>query len=211
MSKKFAKKLTEQQANKLLREIPNRNDEEFENLMPRSKGYALQNGQLITKTPTGSYMLWESRQDCLDGLRETFAAKPEHVLHGIFKADGEFPSTVDDRIRYLARRFDLPVESLSKSVASLELVDEAIRKYGQRKALKSPIFEAIVAYVGEVIRSVTKGEWDMKLDSDGKTWEPWIVDQAGRRYSPFMVVYKELDSDEGFSIWGATDGEITSK
>ena len=42
-----------------------------------------------------------------------------------------------------------------------------------------------------VMRRAIEGRWDMRLDSDGQTCVPWIVDPSGRSYAPVRI-YKEL-------------------
>jgi hypothetical protein len=82
-------------------------------------------------------------------------------------------------------------EALDGSGASLKALDRAVRTVAWERLLTGEIQGPLIAYIGEVIRRHTGGAWEMRLADDGKTWEPWIEDSAGRRYAPFMFA-KEL-------------------
>jgi hypothetical protein len=59
-----------------------------------------------------------------------------------------------------------------------------MRKTDPQEMLTPQVFSALVAYVGEVMRHMTRGRWEMRLETDGQTWAPFIVDLDGFSYSP---------------------------
>jgi hypothetical protein len=133
--------------------------------------------------------------------------KPKHMLKGVLPQGSNFPANVPCLIEELADKLKIPKEELDKSEASLAKIDAKVKRLGRRKSLEPPMFSALVAYVGEVMKAATDGEWEMLLAADGETWEPWVV-ANGRYFNPFVVVYDELYEQSPFSIQGATGGEI---
>jgi hypothetical protein len=135
------------------------------------------------------------------------AMPPQHVLEGLFPYGEFFPQEVPRLVAQLATETGLAPADLNGGVESLEKVERVLRKKpGPRAWMTESRFPQLVAYVGEVMRTASDGEWRMEL-SHG-VWEPWIVTRDGRRYPPFLVVYEELERGRGGSIWGATRGRL---
>lgn len=132
-----------------------------------------------------------------------------HILDGLLPHGEAFLTHVEALIEHFRQTLKLSPELLDKSIASLEHVDKAIRKYGKRKTLESPAFAGLIAYVGEVVRTATSGRWEMRLsDQDGKTWESWIVGANERYFIFWSAVYDELAEPGPFSIYGAIGGHL---
>jgi len=81
---------------------------------------------------------------------------------------------------------------LDHTEVSLDKVDKALRRLLPQKILTPEVFAPLTAYVGEVIRNATHGQWVMRRGSDvDRSWEPSIVDPSGRSCAPFSI-YKDL-------------------
>jgi hypothetical protein len=135
------------------------------------------------------------------------AEPPKHILEGLFPYGETFPQEVPRLIAQLASDTGLALADLDRTVESLGQVERTFRrKGGARSFLTESRFPPVVAYVGEVLRNATKGEWKMELASG--TWEPWIVGSDRRRFAPFGIAYEELERGRGGSLWGATHGRL---
>lgn len=77
-------------------------------------------------------------------------------------------------------------------IPALTKLDDVVHRLGVEVCLSPPMFGRLVAYVGEAIIQARSGDWQMRLATDSKTWEPWVVDAAGRAHAPFALVFKEL-------------------
>jgi hypothetical protein len=171
------------------------------------KSYTLPDGGELIVLPTGKGLRYPSRAEYIAYCTELEARPPEHVLAGQLPQGEGFPADVPRLIDELATTFGLPRDKLDNTIESLTLVDRAVRRRGPTRCMEPDIYPLLIAYVGEVMRQRTGGEWRMKLAQDGETWEPWIV--AGQEtFNPFMVVYRELDEGGNGSIAGATRGEL---
>jgi hypothetical protein len=54
-------------------------------------------------------------------------------------------------------------------------LDRAVRRLGQQRVLTPDIFRPLLAYVGDVIRRVIGGRWEMRREKKRTGWEPWIT------------------------------------
>jgi hypothetical protein len=135
-----------------------------------------------------------------------------HPLATLLPQGQAFPAAVPGLISDLQSRLRIDPAVLDNTEASLAAVDAAIHKLrrARRRLLTPEVFGPLIAYVGEVIRHTTGGQWEMRLAADGKTWEPWIVDRAGRSYAPFMI-FKELNEHgRSSSLSGFVGGTLRS-
>ena len=111
----------------------------------------------------------------------------------------------------LGRSFPSAVPQLVADLGPMELseVDDLIRRLGPIACLGAPMFGRLVAAVGEAIRAERGGDWELALGADGATWEPWVVDAAGRRHAPFGLVLKELTEwGPDSSLYGVLRGHL---
>lgn len=110
-------------------------------------------------------------------------------------------------VAQLASDTRLALADLDGTVESLERVERTFRRKGvARSFLTESRFPPVVAYIGEVLRNATLGEWKMELGSG--IWEPWIVAADGRRFAPFGIAHEEFELGGRGSIWGATRGKL---
>lgn len=111
---------------------------------------------------------------------------------------------VDLLIQELSHRLNIDILELGKSYDSLDLVSAKVEKLGQEVA-KSELYDNLVAYVGEVIKSRVQGQW--KLDSIFNV--PYVGIENGRVYlNPVNIVWSELGSLEPMNLRKATVSEI---
>src|SRR5205823_4624312 len=88
------------------------------------------------------------------------AEPPKHILEGLFHYGETFPREVPRLITQLASDTGLALADLDSTVESLERVERSFRrKGGARSFLTESRFPPVVAYVGEVLRNATTGEW----------------------------------------------------
>lgn len=166
-------------------------------------------GLLVTRSGQRA-VLYESREEVLRISRETASMKPRHMLDDRMPEGATFVEQVPALVDELAEKLDIPRAALDASIESLAAVDAAVRKRRPRRCLEAPIFSALVAYVGEVMRKHTGGRWELRPSGD--VHEPWIV-AGGAWLAPFAVVFRELAEPHagGCSIQGSTAGEIGAK
>jgi hypothetical protein len=153
----------------------------------------------------------EEFDELLKIIEDGKALGAQHVLAGRFPYGQDFPDHVPQLVDELATLLKIPRAELDNSYASLEKVDAKVRHIGRARSLEVPIFPALLAYVGEVMRAVTNGHWEMRLDVHYKTLEPLVVDPEGRICKPFLIVFDQLYEQHPFSIAGASLGEIYSR
>jgi hypothetical protein len=137
--------------------------------------------------------------------------KPKHMLKNLIPEGSQFPTRVPGLITELAKQIGLPPDHIDYSMDGLAQVEELVRnQFEPRQRTKRNLFLPLVAYVSEVARQTINGQWEMRLASDAKTWEPWIVDANGNEYEFFTATYKEFcDLDDATaSIVGAISGRL---
>ena len=122
----------------------------------------------------------------------------------------DFPNQVPTLIDNLAVELRLDRNSLDGSEESLEKVDETLRTLPTERILSARIFAPLLAYTGEVIRRAVDGIWEMRLTSDGVTWEPWIVEANGRASAPSKL-YKDLMEYDPVSVRAFVAGTLGAR
>ena len=92
----------------------------------------------------------------------------------------------------------------------LEQLDRAARHIGGDTCLDDPtILAPLVAYVGEVMRNATGGEWTIELRGED-SWEAVIVGADGRRYPPFAIFKELLERGSMFAVVSYETGGATA-
>jgi hypothetical protein len=129
-----------------------------------------------------------------------------HILAGKIVDRKKFPAKVDEYAQRLSGELGISRRKLDWSVTSLAVVDREARKV---KGIfrNADLFDALIAYVGEVIRRAIDGHWEMRFDRASKCWEPWVVGRYGES-APFVIVYDQLvDQPETGNLEGAAMAE----
>src|SRR3954451_3592059 len=105
-----------------------------------------------------------------------------HWLGTRFQNGGDFVDAVPSLIEELPQRLGVRPAVLDGSVDGLERLDRAAQRKGGQTCLDDPdLLASLVAYVGEVIRNVTGGDWAIETNA-GQDWQPVIVGPDLRRY-----------------------------
>jgi hypothetical protein len=141
--------------------------------------YRLDQDQALLVFEDGRGRLYESRAAMLD-MMDAIANEPPR-------------STAADRLPE-GREFSNYAKGLAVElgITALTKLEDAVDRLGVEVCLSPPMFGRLVAYVGEAIIQARSGDWQMRLATDSKTWEPWVVDAAGRAHAPFGLVFNEF-------------------
>jgi len=117
-----------------------------------------------------------------------------HILGGRLPQGKDFPNQVSALLDELPELLNLSSTDCDFSNESLRQIAYRLKRRGREKRLEAPIFPAVVAYLGEMMRrQIEGGEWRMRLSDDGTVWEAWIVDDKGRICNPWLDLYDELN------------------
>jgi hypothetical protein len=185
--------LRAKEAQRVLDTTPHSPDRELSS-STLSEAFALADGGILLLFEDGKGRLYESR----DELRAMLEQVEQRALQGPASPCRDLPQgrafaeQVAQLVLRLPALLKMDASQLDGTKASLDNVDKALWRMSPQRMLDPGVFAALTAYVGEVIRNVTKGHWEMRRASDSeKTWEAWIVDPSGHGYAPFKI-YKEL-------------------
>jgi hypothetical protein len=126
-----------------------------------------------------------------------------HILVDRMSYGEDFPDHVDHLIQELGVALKLTTEQLDRSFESLSLVERKTEARGFEKCGRLPLFQMILAYVGETMRIRIDGEWFMRYVKEDDVWEPWLKDQQGRCCTPFGFLYDKYVDAEPVSLNGA--------
>ena len=187
-----ARKLSTKRATMLIEQMAHTRDAEMSKAL-MCDVYLLADGGGLLVFEDGRGLLYKSYHELLARYQQSSEAAQSfsNPLRDLLAAGPDFVSSVPKLIQNLPAALRIDTSALDLSERSLEAIDKAIKKVGSESVLTAQIFAPLTAYVGEVIRRSVGGRWDMRLDDDGVTWVPWIVDGSGRSYSPVRI-YKEL-------------------
>jgi len=146
----------------------------------------------------GSANIYASADDyraLLASVEENSHLKWQHPLGNEFSDGQAFIRAVPQLVQQLPAKLHLKASSLNRSIESLDDIDRAAGRIGGPECLDDPaILAPIVAYVGEVMREVTGGRWEVRysMGPGGEdSWQPIIVGANGQQY-PTFVIFKEL-------------------
>lgn len=191
--------ISQLQAQQLIEEFNGTKDAEL-SAMTCDEAYQLSDGRIVMNIPDLESWVFESREEMLAYLEDT--QKPTYnidsqahefpQLEALLTEGKNFLAQIPRLIDDLSTKLSIPKAQLDKSESSLEKIDHAVKRIGLHNCLNSQIFLPLLAYIGEVVKQKTSGEWEMRLEADGETWKPWIVDARGRYYSLSFELYEEL-------------------
>jgi hypothetical protein len=159
-----------------------------------SEAFDLADGGVLLLYEDGKSRMYESKDELLamlEELEQKARQGPVNPCRDLPQGEA-FAEQVGQLVLRLPALLRMDASQLDGSEASLDNIDKALWRMRPQRMLTLDVFAALTAYVGEVIRNVTKGRWEMRRASDSeKIWEPWIVDPSGHGYAPFRI-YKEL-------------------
>jgi hypothetical protein len=224
--RKFGKAIGVRSARKLIREIGGATDHALAVEWERALGHPLSRpDEEIVRLHDGR-VLWISYGSAniyasadayfqlLALVKQVSRRKPGHSLGTSFPRGQGFIEAVPRLVQELPIKLGLSAQTLNGSVDSLERIDKAVRRFGGQACLDDPeILAPIVAYVGEVMRGVIGGRWEIhRVDlpdvEESCQWQAVIVGANGREY-PTFVIFKELL--ERGSIHAVVDLKISDR
>jgi hypothetical protein len=188
------KELTEREIQDLLaRESPVLDEELYR--LTLVDAYRFSDGRILFlfegEPATGT--LWESRESVLRSLEFPEEDPQGHILLGRFPHGPGFSAQIPELTDRLAQLVDLPAEELDYSPESLEILDESIKaRFKPEEQLGAAVFPCLVAYLGEVVRQMVDGSWEVRHASHADVWEPWVRSPHGREFAPFACLYDQL-------------------
>jgi hypothetical protein len=114
-------------------------------------------------------------------------------------------SNVDALVEQLRATMSRTAHDLDFSYRSLDLVSEFVEGIGIERA-QHEIYDQLVAYVGEVLRSRIHGHWELRRD-DRQPY-PYLVAAKHDPVMPINVVWSELSGYRPVSLRSAAANEI---
>jgi hypothetical protein len=163
--------------------------------------YTLAGGESLLVFETGKGLLYPNR----DELAKTHRVRVEKAKRQFLKSEPILPEAehfverVPEFLAALPALIGIPSPLLDKSESSLDVIDRAIRKTGAARMLEPEVFSALTAYLGEVIRELTRGSWATARGRDGEA-VPHVVDERGHCYLPSRFYKELLEYDRRASI-----------
>jgi hypothetical protein len=198
--RRFGKAIGARSARKLIREIGGAPAldliAELERVIGQRHGFEIVqlNDGRVLQIFYGSASIYSSSdkyRTLLTSIEDRGKRPIEHPLGARFRNGTGFIDAVPSLVQELPQKLRIPLDALDGSVDGLERLDRAAQRRGGQECLDDPtILAPLVAYVGEVIRNVTGGDWSIE-GHQGRAWEPVVVDPDGRQYSTF-VIFKQL-------------------
>jgi hypothetical protein len=157
---------------------------------PGEEVRVLPDGRVLWALPiAGVSRYWPSR-DAFVQWREDSGAEvargPIDMSPTLLPPIDDFLRDVDKHAKALGPRLEIPDAALDRTVPSLEAVEKALRKIPRQKREAADLVTPLVAYVGEVLRKASGGQW-MKPTPTVKhrvpVYDPADI-KAGRRFVP---------------------------
>ncbi|NBB22565.1 hypothetical protein GVN20_24640 [Runella sp. CRIBMP] len=97
----------------------------------------------------------------------------------------------DRLISELADKLQIDIKQLDKSYKSLDIVSIQIELYDIDKVL-TDIYDNLVAYIGEVIRTKVNGQWKIGIDYGEYPYIDIGHNNVNVRYMPIHIVWENL-------------------
>jgi hypothetical protein len=134
---------------------------------------------------------WPSREAYTEWWRnaEEEVAKARSAPHptvALLPPIDDFLRDVEEHAKSLGSRLNIPDEALDGSVASLGIVDKALKRIPLAERPVADLVTPLVAYVGEVLRKATAGRW-IKLRPPSN--EPMVTANNGQSFEVFADVF----------------------
>jgi hypothetical protein len=114
-------------------------------------------------------------------------------------------AAVDALLAQLASDLGLDPSALDRSYPSLDAVSRAVEGLGVERAQET-LYDALVAYAGEVLRQRSGGEW--RIDALDRCPYPYVRSPARGVLMPINVVWSELSGLEPVDLREAVANEI---
>jgi hypothetical protein len=139
--------------------------------------------------------LWPSREAFTEWWRSADEEAAQQRARGVVDPSldllppvAEFIRDVEAHAKSLGPRLRVSDEVLDGTPESLDAVDKALKKIPWAKRQVPDLVTPLVAYLGEVIRKGTGGEWSTST-ARGHENEPMITTRGGGLFQPFASVF----------------------
>jgi hypothetical protein len=153
--------------------------------------------------------IWPSRQIVLSYFSRASERRSHYLMEGRLPQGPDFPNHTLTLIDELADILSLSRRQLDFTLPSIECVDKQLRtKVGRDARIEPPVFPCLIAYVGETLRKLIGGNWEMR-QVEVDVWEPWVISADGRELPVFVNIYYEVH--ELVDTTGNLMGAISSK
>jgi hypothetical protein len=171
--------------------------------------YHMDDNSLLLVFDNGRGLLYESRDEMLEASRraaaETASQQSFNLVERLLPERETFLDRLPVLLEALPGLVHLPMNTLDYTDESLKRLDKALRKIGPDRVLGNPLFEALVAYLGETIRRRTGAVWVMLPDQDGILGPCLSLPATKRRYAPYMFGADVLEKGRAASAFMFVD------
>ena len=197
---------TQKEGDKILSESSHSLEVELTNLTG-SQVFKLFDGRIITKIDSNYYEY--SSKDDVDLLIE-YRPKSQNIIFGLNTFGENFPFHISKMRNQLITNFSFDEIGIDYSEKSLYYIDEIISaEYIAKAIFHSNLKENIInfiAYSGQVYINNHGGEWRMILDSDGVTWQPYLINKKGQLIDQFVWIYDTVCNFQQGEVPSVTAG-----
>jgi len=121
------------------------------------------------------------------------------------KRKHELIANVDPLIKQLRSMMARTPKDLDLSYRSLDVVSEFVEGFGIERA-QQQLYDQLVAYVGEVLRSRLQGRWELNRN-DPQPY-PYVVAAEHDPIMPISVVWEQLSGLEPVNLRAAAANEV---
>lgn len=108
------------------------------------------------------------------------------------KYGADFPNHTFEELNQLPSILNFDSARLDFSVECAEILSEAVEWNFGGEEFFNQIIHPILAYIGEYHKSEGNGDWSMRLDRDGKVWEPRFTNSDGEEVFDIIDIYKDF-------------------
>jgi hypothetical protein len=120
----------------------------------------------------------------------------------------DFIRDVEAHAKSLGPRLRIADEALDGTLASLDVVDTALKKIPWAKRQVPDLVTPLVAYVGEVMRKVSDGRWTTTTNA-GHEDEPMVIGRDGRLCQPYAEVFLPMvEPSRRIPLLSAVEGAL---
>ena len=165
------------------------------------------------KIGIGTAYIFDSMEDfeneykrILDWRRE-YEANPElrggvHIYKDLSDKYGEdFPNHTIEELNKLPSILNFDSTELKFDKECISILTESIKWNHGGDEFLDKIIHPILSYIGEYYKSEGKGDWNMRLDREGKVWEPWFTNSEGKELFDIINLYKDfLEAEYGIPM-----------
>jgi hypothetical protein len=155
--------------------------------------------------------LYPSREALAEVLREgqeEAARGPVDYTRTLLPPIEDFLRDVDAHARGLGKAIGVPDAVLDRGIDSLDVAYRAVLRLRRAKRMTPEVFTPLVAYVGEVMRAASGGEWTRSVVRRHEN-EPMLKAHDGRLLQPFAIVLVEvMEHGARGSLMGAVAGTL---